>query len=136
MKHVRVWLLGVAVLVLLLWPLSFAHCAVKGPTHSDQFGTLSYVRNPNVYLFASIVEARVDVKDHHRYATVVRFNPAHTFMLFSETIVFCGDETAKFTGATGPLVVTYERTAHYLFQGQPCHQLESVDRVQATEPLP
>lgn len=127
-------LIAVAVVLGLV---GYAHCGLVSKPPSNAFGAMAYAENPNVYLYGSIITGSILVdKPAGRYATNIRFNPAHTFSLFSETVLFCGNVSQQFEGMTGPLVITYRRTAHLLYQGVACHELESVDRVESKEEIP
>lgn len=114
------------VLLVILCLNMYAHAGV-GKKHSDLAAPV-YVTNPNAYMFGSISDAAI-LHEHGKYATNIRFNPARTFMLFSETILFCGDRSQEFAGMVGPIVVTYRKTPHQMYEGIACYELESVDKV-------
>ena len=61
------------------------------------------------------------------YDTVnVRINPLGTYMLYDESVLFCGLPVDKFQGVTEPFVMAYERVARRTVQGIGCHALISV----------
>jgi hypothetical protein len=117
----------VALLILCMMPLC-SQAAI--PQHKNSLGVVIEYSNPNMYMYASIVDG-VIMQDEttKRYATSVRFQPSHTFSLYSESVLFCGDAREAFNGKRGPIVVTYERVAHISFKEVGCHNLVSVDEV-------
>ena len=109
---------------LILGLAALAECKTTTKPQSNAFGAVVYTQNPHVYLFGSVVA----VSDMGG-ATNVRFNPARTFAFFSESVLFCGDVVDQFN-APGAIMVTYRRNPARLYQGVPCYELESVNKVQ------
>ena len=110
------------------------HCAITQQAGSkNSIGYEPYYTNPYIYLYGSIASGQL-FKDGDRVFTVIVFQPSHTFQLYVEEVLFCGNESAAFNGEAGkPLVVTYERVAHTRTNGTGCHMLESVDEVKSKE---
>ena len=105
------------------------HCSTVSKKNS--LGAVVEYVNPNAYLYGNIVDGTI-LGDKDLY-TNVRFQPSHVFLLYTETVLFCGDKSEKFNGMVGPIVVTYEKVAHTMYQGVACHTLVSVDHVIAKE---
>lgn len=103
-----------------------AHCTNSKPL-PNSLGLDQVYENHNVYLFAQPVEGSLVGDDKF---TNVRFAPYHTPSLYDETVLFCGDVSDSFIsedgGLGGPMVVTYDRIAHRMYQGIGCHDLVSV----------
>ena len=110
------------------------HCAVG---RVNSLGVEIMADNPNVYIFGSIVDGTV-LGNGHKQATNIRFNPARTPMLYSENVLFCGNQAEKFSNQPGPVIVIYRRAAPALYEGIACHQLIAVVPVSAPpeSPLP
>ena len=106
------------------------HCAVG---RANSLGVEIMADNPNVYMFGSIVDGTV-LGNVHKQATNIRFNPSHTPMLYSENILFCGNQAEKFSDQPGPVIVIYRRAAPALYEGIACHQLVAVVPVSAPAP--
>ena len=119
-------------LVLLFVPTG--HGAItKLAGSKNSIGYEPYYTNPYIYLYGSIASGQL-FKDGDRVFTVIVFQPSHTFQLYVEEVIFCGNASAAFNGEAGkPLVVTYERVAHTRTNGTGCHVLESVDEVKSKE---
>jgi hypothetical protein len=122
---------------ILLWCLvtfsilaaDLSHCSTVSKKNS--LGAVVEYVNPNAYLYGNIVDGSI-LGDTDLY-TNVRFQPFHTFLLYTETVLFCGDRSKQFDGMTGPIVVTYKKQAHTLYQGVACHEFVSVEHVVAKE---
>jgi hypothetical protein len=131
MKNAGKFWLIVAVLVLITCIVGTAHCATRGParnqTQSNAIGFEPYFTNPYNYEFASVSGGAVLKNDKGDLFTAVQFQPAHTFALYTEQVLFCGNVSDQFH--RGPLVVTYERQGHKMLDGVACHNLESVNEV-------
>lgn len=116
-------LLGVLTILLLAVP---GHCSV--PQRSNNLGAVISDTNPNTYLYASIIDGAV-IGNEKKEFTVIRFQPAHTFELYDESVLFCGNRAEDFRSMMGPIVVTYTTVAHTAYQGVGCHDLIDVEKV-------
>lgn len=129
---------GIAIGGLLLIIAMHAQAATTGKPSGNSLGFQPYATNPNTYLFAAVAchgEQDCGVIERNKHmGTVVSFQPAHTYMLFPETVMFCGNEAERFNVA-GPLVITYKKQASRLVGGVPCHELVSVDRIAEKQDL-
>lgn len=119
---------------LILLFVATGHGAItKQAGSKNSIGYEPYYTNPYIYLYGSIASGQL-FKDGDRVFTVIVFQPSHTFQLYVEEVIFCGNASAAFNGEAGkPLVVTYERVAHARTNGTGCHVLESVDEVKSKE---
>lgn len=104
-----------------------AHCAT-GTTRRNSLGVVIGADNPNVYLLATIADG-TRLGDGHKEATNIRFSPAYTPMLYSETVMFCGNQAERFNDLPGLVIVTYRRAASSLYRGVACHELIGVTPV-------
>jgi hypothetical protein len=103
------------------------------PTQLDT----AYTENPNVYLYGTIIEGTIISERQDglgdgviMQGTNLRFQPAHTFLLYSEAVMFCNDLSDTFNEMGKVLlVVTYRKHARRLVDGVPCHDFVSVDYV-------
>ena len=114
-----------------------ALCSTSAPRHENSLGVVMQDTNPNTYIMGAIIDGAVVVdksKSERRYATNIRFAPAYTYMLYDESVLFCGNRAQDFNGKVGAIVVTYERVAHQTFEGLGCHDLVSVDNVVSKDP--
>lgn len=123
-------------LFLVMAATQLSHCAIA-KNRPNSLGVNEVYTNPNVYLFASIAEGNLlrgtGETDHY---TNIRFQPYNTMSLYTETVLFCGNQAEQFSGKTGALLITYQRRSHRLFQGIACHDLESVFEVPAPKERP
>lgn len=125
----------IVVLGLLLWPF-LLHANTTSHDHSNGLGVVIDFNNPNIYMFGSVAGGSVIQGGSHG-GTNVRFQPAHSFALYTEDILFCGQRGVEFNAAAGgPVVVTYKRQAHEMIDGIGCHELVSIDKVEKKELLP
>jgi hypothetical protein len=119
---------AIALLVIAL--LSSAHAATTATRkHDNSLGVVVYRDNPNQYLEGAIAGGSVHA-DGKREFTTIRVNPSHTFMLFTQDITFCGDQSNKLSGMTGDVVLTYSRVMHETW----CFDLYSVHQVKEITP--
>ena len=111
------------------------HCAItKQAGSKNSIGYEPYYTNPYQYMYGSAVAGQVLKDAKGRLFTTMVFQPSHTFQLYTEEVLFCGNQAEQFNGEAGrPLVITYERVAHQKVDGIGCHQLESVDEVKDKE---
>ena len=117
----------VIIMLALLLVATPSHGAISKP-HSNSIGVPMYSENPLMYQAgslstgpdaASVVDGNLNL----------RIRPMDTYMLFDESILFCGTPTDKFDGVTEPMVLTYERKAHRTVRGLGCHELVRVDSI-------
>jgi hypothetical protein len=115
--------------------LSFFVALAHGTTSGrrNTFGAVIFDHNPNQYMYGSIAGGNVIGDNEDHLFTNVRFQPSHTFMLYNETILFCGNQADKFANMGGPIVVTYRSVSHQMYKGIACHDLISVDRVESKD---
>ena len=117
------------IVVLLAFIIGFLVSFARADVHNrvNATGAVIEYSNPNSYLYGSVIDGNM-LHDEHGAYTNVRFSPFHTFALYDETILFCGDQAAKFF--EGPMVVTYRTRASRMHEGVACHDLISVNRVE------
>lgn len=125
-----------AMILLVFLLLMFGSCGLMlahGATRQSKsaLGTVQEYTNPNVYLYGAIIDGTI--LGPERNFTNVRFQPSHSFLFYSETILFCGDQSEPFRFMRGPIVVTYKRVAHKSYQGVACHDFVSIDHVQSQD---
>lgn len=116
---------GLIALVLTLNLLG--HCATTS-SKKNAFGTMSYEQNPLMYLAGSLSQSG-DAVSQVEGNLNLRINPLGTYMLYDESILFCGRPIDKFQGIEEPFVLTYERVAHRMVDGVGCHELIRVDHL-------
>jgi hypothetical protein len=115
--------LGIVVTVL----VSLGHCATTS-NRKNSLGTVSYDHNPLMYLAGSLTQTSDAVSNIDGNLNL-RINPLGTYMLYDESVLFCGLPVDKFQGVSEPFVMTYERQAHRTVQGIGCHNLLLVNHV-------
>ena len=122
----RVWIIATVFIVVMA---AHAHCSIVQQARPQTNGIhyTPYATNPYMYMFASVSEIQLAKDDKDSLYTFVTFQPAHTYFLFTESILFCGNISGVFK--RGALVITYERVAHKRFNGEACHELISVNTV-------
>jgi hypothetical protein len=117
-----VLVLGLAVLVLILPSSSESSTAAKT---SNQLLT-AYQDNPYQYLYGNVVEAKV-FRLGDRLFTNLEVKPVHTYLVFSQTVTFCGNQEDKLDFTTSvPVVLVYSRVMHR----RDCFDLLRVDIVE------
>ena len=123
----RVWIVATVLIVVMF--AAHAHCSIvqQARPQGNSLGFEPYYENPNEYIFASVSGIDVVRDNRENLYTYVLFQPAHTYSLFTESILFCGNISGVFKH--GALVITYERQAHRRFNGAACHELISVNTV-------
>jgi hypothetical protein len=130
-KEIVLFLLGLLVLfAFLCWPL-FLHADTTS-RHKNATGAVIEYSNPNIYLTGSVISGALIESGDKRFLNI-RFQPSHTFSLYTEEVLFCDAESVikKFTGKSNPVVVTYERLAHDSVQSIGCHVLVGVSEVKS-----
>ena len=118
------------ILCLVLVMLIPAHCAVS-TKHVNSLGTVMYDTNPLMYMVGSLAtdKAVTEVDGNLN----LRIKPLGTYMLYDESILFCGMPVDKFQGITEPFVLTYRRQANRSVQGIGCHELLKVNSLKETK---
>jgi hypothetical protein len=120
-----------AVTFLLLVGFSIAaHGSTSAPKHDNSFGAVISNDNPYTYMYGSLVSGAYVGTDKN-IGLNIRFQPAHTFAMFTQELLFCGDVASEFKDMRGPLVVTYRTRALRTIEGIGCHTLVSVDKVES-----
>jgi hypothetical protein len=121
--------IGVALVLVALQGLSHGATTAK---HQNSLGVEQYYSNPYTYMFGSFAGGNY-VHTKSRVGTLIVFQPAHTFELFTQEVLFCGDQGDEFRDLTGPIIVTYKTRAHEAVSGIGCHELVSIHHVQAED---
>ena len=110
--------------IVLLLCTGLAYCSVS-TKHENSLGTVMYDSNPLMYIAGSLaIDKAVTEVDGNLN---LRIKPLGTYMLYDESILFCGMPVDKFQGITEPFVLTYRRQASRNVQGIGCHDLLRVD---------
>ena len=123
----KVW---IAIGALLLCLVAIGHCSTT-PKKSNTTCWLpegcvtQYTDNPLIYKAGSIAPNGDAVSDIDGNLNI-RIKPLNTYMLYDESILFCGLPTEMFNGKTEPFVLTYERVSHHSVRGVGCHELVAV----------
>ena len=94
---------------------------------TNAFGALVYQDNPYTYMYGMAVSGNF-VESGDKVGTNVVFQPARTYALFTQSLLFCGDVSGSFEGAS-LVIVTYEKQTHQLINGVACHNLIAVDKL-------
>jgi hypothetical protein len=123
-QFVKGYLIGVALVAVVFLLTSAAHCAV-GKKQSNSLGSVMYAENPLMYQAGFIAQGSDSVSDVDGNLNI-RINPLETYMLYDESVLFCGLPVDMFQGKTEPFVLTYERVAHRQVRGVGCHELVAV----------
>lgn len=121
------FLMWLALVTVILLALSSAVNASVTHPRPNSLGLAQTYTNNNVYVLASTVD--ITLLGGGDY-TNVRLKPFNTPMLYDESTLFCGDVRASFFDPSGkaytePLVITYDRIGHHMFQSLACHGLVS-----------
>lgn len=120
------FLLGLLVIAALL-PL---HGATLPKNRPNSVGVPEFVENPNVYTFGMVTNGQVMSNEKGRKFTSILFQPYHTFALYTESILLCGDVADDFNNHQGKVVVlSYERSVHVTYKKVGCHILNGVFEV-------
>ena len=112
------------VLYVFMWGLQDAPCAVT-TRHENSLGIPMYTSNPLMYMAGSLAMNQDAVSNIDGNLNI-RISPLGTYMLYDESVLFCGLPVDKFQGVTEPFVMAYERVARRTVQGIGCHALISV----------
>jgi hypothetical protein len=104
----RVPVLGMAVLVLILSSSSESSTAAKTP---DQIPP-AYQDNPYQYLYGIVVKAEV-FRLGDQLFTNLEVKPVQTYLVFSQSVTFCGNQEGKLDfAASQAVVMVYSRVMH------------------------
>jgi hypothetical protein len=104
--------------------VSVVHCAVT-TRHENSLGVPMYTSNPLMYVAGSLATNQDAVSNIDGNLNI-RISPLGTYMLYDESVLFCGLPMDKFQGVTEPFVIAYERVARKTVQGVGCHELIAV----------
>lgn len=111
-------------LAMVLCGITLGRAATTSKQHNS-LGAITYQTNPYEYI---VIDKVLDVQNIDGNLNL-RVHPIWTYMLFDQTILFCGLPVDKFRGIAEPFAVTYERQAHRSVQGIGCHDILKVDAV-------
>lgn len=125
-ESARVILAVIALLLIFIMLAVLQPHASTTSSSKNSLGALSYLENPYIYLAGSLSPTADSVKNIDGNLNL-RIKPLGTYLLFDESILFCGLPIEKFEGVSEPFVLTYERRAHRIVQGVACHELRSVN---------
>ena len=114
---VSLLVLALIFLILAAVMIATGHASTTSGNRPNSLGVLETYQNPYAYLLALPIDGQV----LDGQFTNIRFWPYGTPSLYDESILFCGDVSNQFTNK--PMVVTYEKQAHHMYQGIPCHEL-------------
>lgn len=85
-----------------------------------------YKQNPYQYRYGNVQDAKI-FQYHGHYLTNLMFKPAGTYLLFSESITFCGNQGTKLDFTKNDIVVLiYSRVMHRT----DCYDLLRIDIVE------
>jgi hypothetical protein len=121
------YLIGVALVVVVLLLTSAAHCAV-GKKQVNSLGSVAYTENPLMYQAGFIAQGGDAITNVDGNLNI-RIKPLETYMLYDESVLFCGLPVDMFNGKTEPFLLTYERIAHRQVRGVGCHVLVDVSEI-------
>ena len=127
------YLIGVALVAVVLLLSTYAHCAT-GKKHDNSLGTVMYTTNPLTYLAGNLVTSQEPISNVDGNLNL-RISPLGTYMLYDESVLLCGLPMDKFQGITEPFVLVYERVARRTVQGVGCHVLVDVRSLKPKEPV-
>jgi hypothetical protein len=96
-----------------------------GKKQSNSIGSVAYTENPLMYQAGYIAQGGDAIANVDGNLNI-RIKPLETYMLYDESILFCGLPTDMFNGKTEPFLLTYERVAHRQVRGVGCHELVAV----------
>ena len=114
--------LGLAVVVLILSSSSESSTAAKT---SNQL-LPAYQDNPYQYLYGIVVKAEV-FRLGDQLFTNLEVKPVQTYLVFSQSVTFCGNQEDKLDATTSqPVVMVYSRVMHR----RGCFDLLRVDVVE------
>jgi len=125
----------VFVFTMILLAASLGHCRTTSK-QPNSFGTVVYNENPFAYIVGEIIGGGV-VGSGSNTSFSVRIHPRGTYLLFDESVLFCGteDNVRKLLEdgshlKAGTLAFTYRRQGSRIVEGIACHDIVAVDKLQ------
>ncbi len=126
----EVWF--VIAVIAMLWALAAYSRAAVMTKHENSLGVVQYTSNPLMYVAGSLASTSDAVANVDGNLNL-RVKPLGTYMLYDESILFCGMPLEKFRGAGASFVLTYKRAASRSVRGIGCHELLRVDALDVPE---
>jgi len=127
-KYLLIIMLLAMLFAFALMGIGIAHGATTSKNVSNSLGAVPYQSNPYMYLAGSLVHNGTVFTDVNGNLNV-RINPLGTYLLYDESILFCGLPIEKFRNITEPFVLVFRRQAHRAIDGIGCHELVAVFNV-------
>lgn len=116
----------IVMLVYLLFMVAKGHSTPADAKKSPKF-PFAYQDNPYQYLYGSVAEVSIFTNNGKTYTNFM-VHPVNTYLLFSQSVTFCGDHRDKLNFKTSDVVVfIYSRTMHYRY----CYDLTRIDVIDA-----
>ncbi len=107
---------------------SLGHCSVS-KQHNNSLGTVMYTENPLMYQAVTLSSAPDSISNIDGNLNL-RVKPLGAYMLYDESILFCGMPLDKLRNLRGDrFVLTYERVSHHTVQGLGCHNIVRADSI-------
>lgn len=136
MRTASLVLLGLGVLFILAFFASFAHGTTT--SHRNSLGVVVAYDNPYVYMFGNVHGFALVPCGKDWTCTNISFQPFHRPLLYTEEVLFCGDQSVTFLESSGdlpkgPVIVTYDRQASHNAGGVGCHMVESIFELPSLE---
>lgn len=98
------------------------------PNRRNSLGVSQTYDNQMTYMFGAVLHA----DEIGGRVTNVTFQPYGSSLIYTEPILFCGDQTAKFP--TGQMVIaTYRKTATRMYREVACHDVYKVVALELPE---
>ena len=122
-----IYLITLTFLLLSALMIGTGHAAnIAMPVPTEPSLVVPYV-NHNTYILASPVE--ITMLGDGNY-TNVRLKPFNTPITYDESTLFCGDVRELFFRPNGkpitePMIITYDKIGHHMFQSLACHDIIS-----------
>ena len=128
------------VAVIIIGLTLYSRAATTAAPRKNAFGAVTPTIDPNITLIGNILSGELKQDADGRLATNLRVHPKYTYGLFDESILFCGDESARLSEADGAIIqsdlaFTYHRSASRLINGVPCYTLVGVDKINTSSAL-
>jgi len=123
----EVWF--VVAVIAMMWALALHASGAVTTKHENSLGVVQYTSNPLMYQAGGVADAPNSVSNIDGNLNL-RIKPLGTYMLYDESILFCGMPIDKFRGVASPFVLTYKRAASRTIQGVGCHELVRVDALE------
>jgi len=115
---------------IILSTVMIGHCTTGSVRNTNATGALSYQSNPYNYEVGQLVGGAILGTGHNEYTAII-VQPYKTYSLYTEELLLCGNEADRLNGRPGPIILTYERVDHRMFEGVGCHRLVDVMDVKA-----